>query len=546
MFHIAILLGIYSYVIFFLGITHLLYKEIVIGFTIIYIFVILTVCWKKIRHAFSTILKEKKLFNNKLIYLFVGIFTAQLIVNLLGALGPELAFDALWYHLTLPKLFLENHAVYHIPGGLLYYSGMPKLGEMFYVAALSFGNEINAKILQLLFGLLTSIVIYIISRKFFTPLISLIAVLIFYANLVVAWESITAYIDLIRAFFEIMALWAFVNWWQTNKRKWLIYTALMVGLAISSKLLALASMALFMILIAFRLIKERVKISKIITTLGIFTSISLFIPLPWFLFAYINTGNPIYPIFSDVLSGLNAKVFDINLLDPILFISTIWNILTHANDPLTPIYIIFFPLLLMLYKKVPNDVKLLYWFSLLALILWYPVSQIEGARMLIPYLPAFSIICAAVIAIVQKDIKQYGNAFYSFLIGLVILVSLSTIGYRFIANSRYIPVVIGAEAKQSFLTNNLNFSFGDFYDTDGFFAKTITEKDTVLIIGFHNLYYVDFPYTHISWIKEGEAFNYIAVQDVELPQRFQNWKLIYENKTANVKLYSDGGKVWKY
>jgi len=54
----------------------------------------------------------------------------QAFVNIIGVFGPELAFDALWYHLTLPKLYLVHHSIFFIPGGLLYYSGMPKIAEM--------------------------------------------------------------------------------------------------------------------------------------------------------------------------------------------------------------------------------------------------------------------------------------------------------------------------------------------------------------------------------------------------------------------------------
>ena len=45
-------------------------------------------------------MKKPRRFN----WLFV-ILIGQILVNLIGALGPELGFDALWYHLTEAKLF---------------------------------------------------------------------------------------------------------------------------------------------------------------------------------------------------------------------------------------------------------------------------------------------------------------------------------------------------------------------------------------------------------------------------------------------------------
>src|SRR6185437_14950424 len=118
--------------------------------------------------------------------------------------GPEIGFDALWYHLTLPKLYLGWHQVRHIPGGLLYYSDMPKLTEMLYISGLAILGETGAKLIHFSFGILCCIALYKVGRKFFSPLLSLIAVAIFYSNLVVGWESISAYIDLARTFFNIM------------------------------------------------------------------------------------------------------------------------------------------------------------------------------------------------------------------------------------------------------------------------------------------------------------------------------------------------------
>src|SRR3989344_8285715 len=167
------------------------------------------------------------------------------LINLIGALGPEFSFDALWYHLTIPKIFINEHKIFFIPGGLFYYSIMPKLGEMLFIPALMFGNEIISKLIQWTFGMLSAFVVYKISRNFFDQKLSIIASLIFYSSLVVAWQSTIAYIDLIRSFFEIMALWGFLEFYKSKNNKWLIGSALMIGFAISTKLLAVGSLLIF-------------------------------------------------------------------------------------------------------------------------------------------------------------------------------------------------------------------------------------------------------------------------------------------------------------
>ncbi|HZJ18325.1 MAG TPA: hypothetical protein VFD45_01750, partial [Patescibacteria group bacterium] len=122
----------------------------------------------------------------------------------------------------------------------------------------------------------------------------------------------------------------------------------------------------------------------------------------------------------------------------------------------------------------------------------------------------------------------------------------TTIGYRFVATSRYIPYLTGKQSKEAFLINNLNYSYGDFYDTDNYFKNNIKETNRVLLYGFHNLYYIDFPYIDSSWVIKGDRFDYIATQNTVLPERFKAWELIYINPKTNVKLYSNGGLKWQF
>lgn len=539
MFIIALLTGIYSYIIFYLGITGLLYKNVIIWFTIIYVLIILYIYRRKIGETKN--IKFKNLSKNKFFFLVSLIFALQAFTNLIGVLGQELAFDALWYHLTLSKLYLQNHSIFFIPGGLLYYSVMPKLGEMLYIAGLSFGSEIYAKLIHFSFGLLTCFALYKFQRKFFSPLVSLIGVLIFYSNLVVAWESITAYVDLLRTFFEIMALWAFVNWREDRKRNWFILSGIMIGLAITTKLLAIGSLLIFSIIIIFLELKKLISIPKIHNTLYImlYTSLQIFaywlialaVPLPWLIFSYINTGNAVYPFFSEIyrITPESLSFFG--------FFKETWNIFINSPDPLSPIYMIFLPLIILYFSKFKKEIKIITLYSILAIVVWYFTPRTGGGRFILPYLPAFSIICSACLNFFLENKKKYGGFFPKFLIILFIFISLISIGYRSAANNKYIPVLLGKETKQQFLINHLNFAFGDFYDTDNFFKDNIKKTDKVLLFGFHNLYYVNFPFIDASWLKIGDKFNYIATQNTQLPKKYKNWKLIYTNDLTMVKLY---------
>jgi len=534
MFSFAILIGIYSYLIFSLGVLGLINKNIIGLLTVIFVtgsIIYLSKHFRIKKRYLTSILKDK------FIFFLLSLLTIQAIINLIGALGPELSFDALWYHLTLPKLYIQNHSVLHIPGSLLYYSDMPKLTEMLYIPALLFGNEISAKLIHFSFGLLSSIALYFLSRKFFNARLSIFAVLIFYSNLVVGWESITAYIDLTRTFFEVMALWGFINFLEDKNKKWLIESAVMLGLAISTKLLALGSIFIFLCLIVYFGISNHNKITKVFKNVSIYLFFSLLVPLPWFVFSFIHNGNPFYSMFSNTAT-VN---YSINILNPIRFLIDGLFLLIRSPDPLSPLYLIFLPLVLLTFNKFKGSIKFILLYSLLAIVIWYFTPRVGGGRFILPYLPAFSILVVQVIQTLEKKVE-----FRRLFLLLIIFISLSSIIYRGAANAKFIPVILGKESKSHFLSNHLNFSFGDFYDTDNYFKKNITSKDTVLLYGFHNLYYVNFPFIDSSWVKKSDMFNYIATQNSDLPKRFSNWNLIYYNPKTYVNLYSLGGIRWVY
>ena len=520
MFALGIAIGFYAYIIFTLGVLHLLYAPIIFVITLAFFGAIITSFSGNLLNNHITLPKTK------LSITLIVLLVIQSVINLLGSMGPELGFDALWYHLTLPKLFLQNHSIYHI-GGVLYYSDLPKIIEMLYIPALAFGNEILAKNIHFLFGIGCVFAIYMLGKKIVGAKAALLACAIFYANLVVGFESITAYIDLGRTFFEILAFWSFFLWTQNKKYKWFIFTGIFVGLAITTKLIAVGTLIIFLILIIWALRTQKKSYSQIIKNLVIFTLVTFFVPLPWFIFSFIQTHNPIYPLFTSTY----PIPFNPSLLNPITFTSNFLGLLLHADDPLNPIYFIVLPFILLNWKKLYNKQPLLLLYSFLATIIWYITPQTGGGRFILAYLPIISLLTS--FTIVEDENKTKRNI----LVATVIFLSIISIIYRGVANTKFIPVILGKETKAQFLAKNLNFKFGDFYDIDGYFTKTIKPADTVLLIGFHNMYYVTFPFTDNSWSKMGSKYNYIVVQNGTILNTCKCWQPIYKNNRTNVIVY---------
>lgn len=512
MFKIAVIVGIYSYLILTLGIFGLLTIQHIFITSLSYGLVVVFFLRKQISISSALFLNKKETSLCLLLALLV-------FVNVIGVLGPELAFDALWYHLTIPKLFILNERIAYIPGNLLYYSVMPMLTEMLYIPALLMGSEIYAKLIHFFFGLLTCIVIYRFSRLYISKFYSLLAVVIFYSNLVVGWLSITAFADLSRTFFEILALYLFARFIKERKSLLFYQSAVTLGFAVCAKVLSLPSVLIYMFLLFVFSNTMQERLGRMFE----FSMIVIIVSLPWFLFAYLSTGNPIFPIFSNYYN----PELRLELLTPISFISSTFSLLLFSPDPLSPIYLILLPLFVYNFKKLYSRFPVLVIYTLVSFVLWYFTPQSGGGRFITAFLPAYSIISSILI-------DKYSSSKTRYLIALVIAIAVISVGYRGIANSKFISPILGITTREEFLMNHLNFAFGDFYDEDGQIKKLVG-SNKVLLIGIHNLYYVDFPYDLDSWNRKG-SYKYILVHN---DSSWDNpmYRPIYVNEKTHVTLY---------
>lgn len=517
MLKISLLIGIYSYVVLLLGLSNSLNFQSVFISTLLFI----SISFLLSIHGIKKFVREKIQFEKEEVFLIalLGILAA---VNLVGALGPELAFDALWYHLTIPKLYVLNHKIYFIHGDLLYYNLMPRLSEMLYASTLTLSNEIVAKVTHYAFGILSILALYKLARFYLSRTRAIIVVLLFYSNLVVSWLSITAYSDLPRAFFEILALYYFHLHTKEKKNKYLVASAILLGLATSTKILSLGSLLIFILLIFSLKNSTKDKIKKT----AFFIAIALIVPLPWFVLSFFYSGNPFFPLFSH----LGLRNFSINLLSPFVFIKTFVDTFLFSSDPINPIYLISFPLVFVLVLKKFRKYKLLFVYTIIAYLIWYATSQSGGARFLTSYLPSCTLLTViAIFHVKNRWIRRIA-------VTGILLVAFSTVIFRGVANGKYLPVILGFQTKQDFLMKNLNFAFGDFYDENAE-IKRIVKNRTVELVNMHNLYYVDFPFT-LSEFEDGLKPSYVLVQNGDVPQDRTKKPPIYENTKTHVKLYS--------
>lgn len=399
------------------------------------------------------------------------------ILNLLTVFTPEMGFDALWYHLTLPKLWLMKRQ-WFFDGGLLYYSVMPRLTETIFIPLIKLTGYIGPKLIQYLSGIGVGFLIWKISTKLkFSTLLKSVAISLFYGTWLVSWQSGSAYIDLFRTFLETVALYFFISGsWKKG--------GIFLGLAVGTKWLSLGSVVIYAVAFGLPLILP-----------------ALLLSLPWFIIAFKFTGNPIYPIFSPLL---HQSFSSIGVIIRNIFILPITVTLPFDDflSPLIGFLVVLSTISLFSHRKLIKKIAMIGLLGSVFSVVLNPPSS----RFLLPYLPALIISSVYIISLLKDSLR---NLF----IYLVIISSLIILSLRIIAVKKYTPFLLGRETQNVFLTKYAARLPGTFIDTDDYIENNLDEDSKILIDRLHNLYYFPFNYDHTSWAKLSGDYDYLITID---------------------------------
>ena len=398
------------------------------------------------------------------------ILIASIFVNFLAVFGPEFGFDALWYHLTIRKIYLMWGKIDFIPGGLMYYSAMPRLGEFLYLGAMRVmgAGEVGPHLINWVAGIGAAFLTFKIARKHLDEKYSLLTSVIFYVTPLVGWQSGSAYVDLIRTFFEVLAFWFFL-------KKKPVAAGVALGLAVGTKTLALGSLGIFGIL-GLVVWRDWRKTARMILMAAL-------VSYPWFAWAYLKTGFPFYPLGAGILDASH------NFGN--------WGDLGNWKNMVSPVYLMILPWFFK--SRVPKEV---FWYIMVSFFVWLLIPHTGEGRFILPYLPVWAVGAGWTISHMQP------MGFMKLMVGLTMVIAVAVVGYRFAANLKVVPYLLGKQTKTEYLCQHLDFSTRVFVDCDGTWGERVKPTELVLVKGFHNLYYIKFPFVHETWYK-GEKVDYV-------------------------------------
>jgi hypothetical protein len=223
-----------------------------------------------------------------------------LLMAAFSSLSPPIKNDTLYYHLGLPKLWAVDGGIKFYPW--LSFSDTALNSELLLTPIVDFVSPEAAQFFVFLVGLMIILYLaYSANRHLgISPMITILTIVsvsFFTTGLFDAKN------DLLAAGFALSSFIAYADYLKNHDNKLMVLAGVFAGLAAATKVNSLIfAGALFIAIAASR---------PGLKPLLLFAIPGMIFGSPWYIKAYIETGDPVYPFFNDIFhSPLWHVVFD--------------------------------------------------------------------------------------------------------------------------------------------------------------------------------------------------------------------------------------------
>jgi hypothetical protein len=356
-----------------------------------------------------------------LLPLFVSLPLAGILIPLLIlVIVPTMTYDAMVYHLAVPAKYIQAHCIHYIP--YICFSNYSMNMEMLFTIGLLLGNDTLPKFIHLMFGLLSGAGIFCLSKRHFGQETAWFSLLTFFSIPLACFIMVQPFNDLGLVFYEIMAVYAFVNWTTTNKKPWLLMCALMCGFAIGVKYTGGICAIILLAGVVWEGIRSRLRFRSMAINISLLSIIPFILNLPWFIRSLVYTGNPVYPMLYPLFSSINWNDFNhiryvhemtvgygpqvAWYLKPFVSIYQLSLDWKGKGVAICPIFLLLLPGIILI-RKMPIIFKLLSVYCLLFFFIWLFTSPVD--RFLLPCMGILSIITGYIASsfLLQNKLQRF-------------------------------------------------------------------------------------------------------------------------------------------
>lgn len=435
-------LGAISFLVFTLGLVHLLYLTVMLA--------VLLVgwlgCWPVWFNWPGVLVSQVRKFRPEnhidLLLTILGCLVIAYLFRrmLLLPLYPPTHFDATMYHLAYAKSYVQEHSLVYLP--YLRVPVFPQTVEMLFTLALLFYDDLLAQMVELLMLFIVVVAMLAWARRWFSWRVGIWAVVFLLTSRVVIWLSGGAYIDLGMTAFTTLGFYAFQIWRQTASRPWLILAGVFCGFAVGTKYSALFFVLALSLAIVITLWQRAGLVD-----VAWFVGIAGVVAAPWYLRNLYYTGNPVFPF----LYSIFGRIFGYGLWKPEYmraeyikdmdkairggapnglgeFIRLPWNLafnqslLSAGSSPtVSEIYFRLFPLITFASLWL-RRMRILFGVIIGFILFWF--LSAPQSRYLMPILPVLSLMTAMSLDMIFKWLTSQWPDFYTELVGAVLTIVL--------------------------------------------------------------------------------------------------------------------------
>jgi hypothetical protein len=217
------------------------------------------------------------------------------------ALLPPIDYDAIAYHLAIPKIYIEAHGLTYIP--YIVYSNWPLGTEMLFLIGLILRSEALAQLISLGFALMLYMGLVLFSQRWLPAHTGWVAVAIMCSMQMIVKLVGTGLIEVPLTCYTFLAFYALWHWYQSAGRGWLVLSALLAGCAAMTKLNGASAAIIFATVALVLALLGRQQPKSALRTFVTYGLISFLVVLPWYIKSWAYTGNPLWPFLLPILGG---------------------------------------------------------------------------------------------------------------------------------------------------------------------------------------------------------------------------------------------------
>ncbi len=427
----------------------------------------------------------------------VGVaFSLFVFINILKALlPPHGPTDVLYYHMTLPKLYLIHGSIQTYP--TFFPSFFPSNGELIFSLCLLLGGPVFVNLTHFGFALLTVMALYVYAQKYFRKEFALLPGIIYLTSPVINSWGTMAYTDNILGFYLFLL---FMIGIEFRSKKETILLALLSGMALGIKYTAIPLISLlYFSLFIFRIKKWW----RLLPLLGFSLITGILLASPWFIRNTVETKNPFFPILSDLFPSpllRTEKTWSADKEGGEILLTAIKNFQKNPFSPfaylfsgawrcddfqrfVSPLFLSFLPFSLSLRR---NRLK----WPLIVLIFFLSYLSALFLKGNIRYVTILIIILSLISGAVGQEIYHFAKSrerifFISFLTAVVLLYSLQN--YHLMLSNKRILTALNPRLTPYFLR-----AFERSYRVAEFANQNLPSGSKVLFHGFVRYFYFDF------------------------------------------------------